>query len=617
VNAGHANLNPQSTAAGAVLVVGVSLLASLGARAEAPRLGGTWIYPEPRPLRVHIVRGLWHQHYRIETALAKCGGALMSESWHTSGAPWYRSTWLERRNGNVSRFPGSAVKLAGHHVVVICNINGLSFKRGRRQELLEAYVRNGGSILFLGGRYAMGLEYHGQPFEKCAPVRFKGSVDLKHVPEGLVLAPGPETTSQGFGDLPWNESPRNFWHHEYLPRQDAQVLLKAGDEPLLIVGEYGKGRVAVFAGSVMGDSPPGALPFWEWRGWPVVLSRTVQWLAEAPARARHDFSSQAAAKLTALTAGLEAKSGKEASPLLKELGQFCRSRKSARSVIAALARVQGDISQDAAAVLQETLPPFADQECADDASAMVRPGTPSKALVGLRLLGKSRSPNALEILRHATEKGRLKEIADGLADELDIGDPTGALDVSALVNPARAGPGLESKIRLAALAALGDYGDREALPALKKAMEAQSAGALRQRGGANALNENHRFYQEAVLSRLRCGDGTVAAEVVDILLENRYMMARARMYVDIVNNQPTAAQKALPQLIQWQQQLYERLQTVPGSVLPALAQRIAAEKDWRVTPIAFAAFAGKPLPVEVRASLRGSALEMVRELAGD
>lgn len=602
--------NLHTTVVTAMLAASMSLLAPVGAYA-----GDTWIYPQPRPLRVHIVRGLWHRYYGIETALARCGGALLSESWHTSKAPWYRSTWLERRNGELSRFPGSPAKLAGHHVVVICNINGLSLKRHHREELLEAYVKNGGSILFLGGRYAMGLEYHGKAFEKCAPVQFKDGVDLKHMPEGLALRPGPDTIGAGFSDLPWDGRPRNFWHHEYLPKKGAKLLLKAGENPLLIVREYGKGRVAVFAGSVMGDPPPGALPFWEWEGWPVVLARTIQWLAEAPSRARHDFSPQSMGKLAALTADLEAKSGKDASPLLKELGQVCRSRKSARALVAAVARVQGDTSQDTAAVLAETLPPLADGECADDASAMVRLNTPFKALVGLRLLGKSRSANALEVLQHAAEEGKLKQIVDQLDDEPDADDdPTGALDVSTLANPALTGPGLESRIRLAALAGLGDYGDRAALPALRKAMKAHSTGAFSRRGKPNTLNEAHRLYQEAILSRLRCGDAAVADEVVDIMLENLYAMARARMYVDIVNNQPTAAHKALPQVMRWQQRLYERLQTVPETVLPALAKRIAAEHDWRVTAIAFAAFAGKELPGDVRAILKDSRVPAVAAL---
>ena len=48
---------------------------------------------------------------------------------------------------------------------------------------------------------------------------------------------------------------------------------------VLIVGNYGKGRVAVFAGTPMGVPPKGQTPFWTWAGWPRLMKQTADWLA--------------------------------------------------------------------------------------------------------------------------------------------------------------------------------------------------------------------------------------------------------------------------------------------------------------------------------------------------
>jgi hypothetical protein len=128
------------------------------------------------------------------------------------------------------------------------------------------------------------------------------------------------------------------------------------------------------------------------------------------------------------------------------------------------------------------------------------------------------------------------------------------------------------------------------------------------------LSDENRLYEQAMVSRLCCGESEVAGEVVDLLLENLYLMSRARLYWDIVNQKPTRAQEALPQARAWQQELYERLQTVPESVLSALAKRLAAEQDWRVTPIAFAALACRNLPQDVKGILAEGKLTAVAAL---
>jgi uncharacterized membrane protein len=56
------------------------------------------------------------------------------------------------------------------------------------------------------------------------------------------------------------------------------VELTAGDAPFLICGQYGKGKVAVVAGNVCGDTTKAKPGFWETDEWPDLLSRVIHWM---------------------------------------------------------------------------------------------------------------------------------------------------------------------------------------------------------------------------------------------------------------------------------------------------------------------------------------------------
>ena len=47
--------------------------------------------------------------------------------------------------------------------------------------------------------------------------------------------------------------------------------LLAGTEPVLFSSSYGKGRVAVFTGTVLGEPVGKEQPFWQWSGWPLLM----------------------------------------------------------------------------------------------------------------------------------------------------------------------------------------------------------------------------------------------------------------------------------------------------------------------------------------------------------
>ena len=143
-----------------------------------------WVFPAHTPLRVLTVRGLWYEYYGIERALARLGGAYVSESWHSPKSLRY--------------YPESYDLLMRHHLVVVGNVNGNAFGPARRK-MLKDYVEQGGAVLLLGGKFAFGKQYHGNALEEISPVTYPEASDQVGVPDGLPLTPGPDRHRQRMG----------------------------------------------------------------------------------------------------------------------------------------------------------------------------------------------------------------------------------------------------------------------------------------------------------------------------------------------------------------------------------------------------------------------------------
>ncbi len=47
----------------------------------------------------------------------------------------------------------------------------------------------------------------------------------------------------------------------------------------MVMGNYGKGKIAVFLGSTLGSGGTGVLPFWEWKEWSAYLSGIIKKLS--------------------------------------------------------------------------------------------------------------------------------------------------------------------------------------------------------------------------------------------------------------------------------------------------------------------------------------------------
>lgn len=198
--------------------------------------------------------GVYTQWYEFDEALAQ---------WqiHVSNA----------HSERVQDFP-SLRDLMTSDIVILSSVSGNEFTPAQVAQI-KGYVQNGGRLLVTGGPYSLGLgSFTESGLAELLPVRLQ-EFDLRWIKEGTSF----KRSSTADFDLSGN--PKAYWIHDVKPKQDADVLLTAGDLPLLICGRYGKGRVTVFTATPMGIPAEGETPFWEWSGWHGFLQAMVSNLA--------------------------------------------------------------------------------------------------------------------------------------------------------------------------------------------------------------------------------------------------------------------------------------------------------------------------------------------------
>lgn len=218
-----------------------------------------------RSLNVLLYFGLYTQWYRIEEALKP-----LPES----------SLRIVNARSDGADFLPSEEEIAAFDVVVLSDVNHGSIREAGLT-VIASFVRRGGGLLVLGGPFTYGQgKYEDSSLPDLLPIQKPGRFDLKWEKAGLPLA---EATTHGIlKGLDFSARPHVFWIHEGSPKRESTVVLKAGDRPLLVLGQPGQGRVAAFLGTPLGTVPEGLLPFWEWKDWPLLLRNTLGWLAEDP-----------------------------------------------------------------------------------------------------------------------------------------------------------------------------------------------------------------------------------------------------------------------------------------------------------------------------------------------
>ncbi|MGV8913578.1 MAG: glutamine amidotransferase [Rhodoglobus sp.] len=188
------------------------------------------------------------------------------------------------------RFPTTVEELNQYDVVVLSDIgantlllpNGVFAKGERiphRLEVLAQWVRDGGSLLMVGGYLSFqGIEakanYRNTVLARVLPVDMESGDDREETPQGVAAIS--RDNHQVTENMPI-EWPAVLGHHRLVARQGSQILATVGDYPLLVVDNEGDGRVAAFAS----DMGPHWLPaeFLEWDGFATMWNQLIAWLA--------------------------------------------------------------------------------------------------------------------------------------------------------------------------------------------------------------------------------------------------------------------------------------------------------------------------------------------------
>lgn len=197
-------------------------------------------------------------------------------------------------------FPASMEAFDAYDVVVLSDVGADSillhpdtFVRGRRTvnrlKLLAEWTEKGGGYMMIGGYLTFqginaAAQYHGTEAEAALPVTILPYDDRKEVPQGF--RPVPTGLSHPALAGISGEWPYLLGLNRVTPREGASVLMTAGPDagnlPLLVAGNHGKGRTLAW----MSDIGPHWLPreFTEWPGYATFWRQAFNWLGGKQAR---------------------------------------------------------------------------------------------------------------------------------------------------------------------------------------------------------------------------------------------------------------------------------------------------------------------------------------------
>ena len=188
-------------------------------------------------------------------------------------------------------FPRSIDDLMKFDVIIISDIGANTFllpietfsqfqPTQNKLAMLKEYVLAGGGLLMAGGYLSfMGIEgkgkYYGSIIEDVLPVSFLPHDDRMEHPEGLTIEilpdihqilNGLDSSLHGF-----------FGYNKAIAKADAHVIASVQGDPLIALGEYGKGRSIAFATDI---APHWASPeFCQSNNYRILWKNMVRYLA--------------------------------------------------------------------------------------------------------------------------------------------------------------------------------------------------------------------------------------------------------------------------------------------------------------------------------------------------
>jgi uncharacterized membrane protein len=190
-----------------------------------------------------------------------------------------------------ARFPKTAEELDAFDVVVLSDIGSNSFllpdetflrseRSPNKMSVLGDYVGGGGDLVMTGGYLSFtGVDgkarYGMSPLADVLPVTMLPHDDRVERSDGFGAAfDVPDHPVLGGTPAQW---PPLLGFNRVVAKPDATVVARSGEDPLLVVGEYGGGRVVAFTSDL---APHWAPPeFVEWPHYASLWTSILSWAA--------------------------------------------------------------------------------------------------------------------------------------------------------------------------------------------------------------------------------------------------------------------------------------------------------------------------------------------------
>mgnify|MGYP001071852937 FL=1 len=431
-------------------------------------------------LDVHHARGPFAWLNPVEAAAARMAASA------STTASWVDFVGFRAGpQGCMDDFPETFEDLAAYDVIVLDNIH--AFHLGpQRRALLREYVQAGGGLLIMGGYFNLSLGAdHNTALADLLPIRIRRYHDIRRDDNGWPLRPVEKTFF--IPGINWDR-PAHAYSVDASPlKEDAKVLLTAGDAPAIVSCPFGNGRVIVVLINPHGAPAEGTTPYWEWPWWPHILQSCLQWLGKEAGRVVSDRDRRPRApdpsKPTAEDLMLDAlvSSDAEFTTKLRDARVNIVDRESARRMLhVAVGHVGKIVDMDLLSDVIARTAPYFDPSFAELAPALIASPHDFIRAAGYQIAGLAGD----RTLRPRLEKG-LDETHENLVRE--------------------------------ALIALGQLGLPEAVPAVRRCLQQRPSHALLAHsvllrlGDASALEETLKIYEEGMRRRLRLKSGRRSA----------------------------------------------------------------------------------------------------------
>ena len=187
-------------------------------------------------------------------------------------------------------FPADQEQLAQYDVVILSDVGANTMllhpdtsrfckRTANKLTMLAEYVEAGGGLAMVGGYMSfMGIDarakYKGTIMEQVLPVEMLTYDDRVEVPEGAILKMQ-EGADRILQQIP-QEWPFILGYNRLIAKEEAQVLVACGDDPIITIGTYGKGRTMAYAADCAPHWAPPEMYQWEYYG--RVWDCLVRWL---------------------------------------------------------------------------------------------------------------------------------------------------------------------------------------------------------------------------------------------------------------------------------------------------------------------------------------------------